>query len=87
MYGKMAESTKSQIIGNVWEFLEHWCCDEVRIERDELSGSSRREEVKEISRTTTKVRTLPSIKKFIISEDEEWSRKYLTDVPGSVHGY
>lgn len=54
-------------------------------EGDALSSSYRREAVKERTRTVTKVWTLPLGKKTIISVNEQWFRKYVTDAPDSTH--
>lgn len=38
-----------------------------------------------MSRTATKLSTLPLVKIMFTSVEEEWFRKYVTDVLGSVH--
>lgn len=60
-----------QVIRNFEKFVKPWSWVVVGVDRDGLSSSGGREAVVALSRTDTKVLTLPSVKKKFISLDEE----------------
>lgn len=83
-FGRMLETATKQVIGNIGEFVKHWSWDEVTVEEDGQSSEERRGSVMSMSRTATRVWTLPSVGKTFISVDERWFRTYVTDAVGSV---
>lgn len=81
----MVESATSLTFGSVGELVKHRCFDQGGVEENRLSGSNRREALKEMSKIATKVWTPSSMKRALISLHEECLRKNVTVVFGSVH--
>lgn len=67
----MLEAVTREVTRNFGKFVKRWCWDVVGVERDDLRSSFTREAVKEMSRTGTKLWTMPSVNKALISVDKD----------------
>lgn len=58
IYGRLVNTSKTQMIGNITEFVIKRIWDEVTVQKEGLSSGERSEKVMELSKTTTKVWTV-----------------------------
>lgn len=65
--------------------MNHGTWDEVAVHGDVLSSISSRDSVMWMSKTETRLWTLPSVKMTFIFVKEGWFRTYLTDALGYVN--
>lgn len=80
--GRMVETGTMQFIRNVGESVKYWFEEAKEVEGDRPGSEERRKSAMGMFRTANKVWNLTSVTETLISVNENWFQKYVTDRPG-----